>query len=68
MTEFKKCKFCGNDELYCKRVKITGQALFYYKNDGSEAEDNSTLHDGLNYKESKAVLCGECESFIQYSN
>lgn len=53
------CK-CGNDEFYMMQ-RVEGYCYFYVDVNG-EPTDNSALHDGLEYKDTrKFYRCSKCD-------
>lgn len=57
------CPHCGHDEFY-RKTRLSGYTEFRYRFDGEDAE-NSHMHDGLNYKESKTAYCCACHKPIR---
>jgi hypothetical protein len=61
MTE---CPHCGQAHGYYRICIIKGRSQFNYLFSG-ENDDNSTLHEALDYKELKKTFCCECQKEIK---
>lgn len=62
MTE---CPYCGDASGYYRKTKITGMSQTNYDFDGKISEDNSMLHDSLDYHEYKKTYCQNCNREIK---
>ena len=60
MDNIVKCPHCGGTSYYVKQY-IRGYGYFYNDTTG-EAMDNSSLHDGLTYRNvGKYAYCADCD-------
>ena len=62
-----KCPHCGSKEYY-RTFTMRGKGVYHYRfdrkhNDSlerAEQTDNSGMHDGFDYVETKTLYCSEC--------
>ena len=61
-----KCPYCNSVSGFYTKDYIYGSSVFFYNFDGSEAEDNSSIYDSLNFKKGKCAYCSECDKYLGY--
>jgi hypothetical protein len=56
-----ECPYCNSTYGYYLKLRVSGTSEYNYNFDGTVHEENSQMHDSLNYVSSKYAYCMNCD-------